>query len=144
MIDQPIGRPEKEGRAPATETRLHHDAQADDTDSSAQRAWKGGNSLARIGCARQDIHSGLKRRRDGAQRLVPLDCGCRDPWPCRCTEPPLSERWIDAGREAALDLLAVGMMPMLEIEVLRALHRRGGRDRVLAQRLHQASGGVAV
>ncbi|TDO16929.1 hypothetical protein EV580_0093 [Mycobacterium sp. BK086] len=84
-----------------------------------------------------------RRRRDAEYRSVPLDCGCRDPWPCRCNEPQLSERWVDAGRDAALHILAAGEIPRLELEVLRALYRRGGADRALAEMLHEASGQVA-
>ena len=73
--------------------------------------------------------------------IVPLHCGCRDPWPCRCTEPPLSDRMIDAGREAALHILDTGKVPLLELEVLRALWRRGGDDRRLAEELHEMTGG---
>lgn len=86
--------------------------------------------------------SPLTRRRKAAQRLVPLDCGCPDPWPCRCTDPPLSNRMIDAGRDAATHILDGGHVPLLEIEVLRALWRRGGADRALAERLHELGGGV--
>lgn len=81
------------------------------------------------------------RRHQAAQRTVPLDCGCRDPWPCRCTQPPLSDKFIDAGRDAALHLLDRGHIPLLEVEVLQALHRRGGFDRALAEMLHAATGG---
>ena len=83
----------------------------------------------------------LRRRRAASQRMVPLDCGCIDPWPCRCTEPPLSERMIDAGREAARHILEAGHLPLLELEVLQALWRRGGDDRALAEQLHAATGG---
>jgi hypothetical protein len=86
----------------------------------------------------------MKRRRATSRRLVPLDCGCRDPWPCRCTEPPLSERMIDAGRDAALHVLNTGNVPLLEIEVLRALYRRGGDDRALAVELHALAGREAA
>jgi hypothetical protein len=72
--------------------------------------------------------------------MVPLDCGCRDPWPCRCTEPPLSDRMIDASRDAARHLLDTGQIPLLELEVLRALYRRGRFDRALAEMLHAATG----
>lgn len=86
----------------------------------------------------------LRGRRESSRRLVPLDCGCRDPWPCRCTDPPLSERMIDAGRDAAQHILDTGRVPLLEIEVLQALWRRGGADRALAEQLHAATGGVAA
>jgi hypothetical protein len=47
---------------------------------------------------------------------------------------------IDAGRDAALHILAHGNVPVLKFEVLRALWRRGGADRVLAEQLHEACG----
>lgn len=80
-------------------------------------------------------------RREASRRVVPLDCGCPDPWPCRCSDPPLSDQTIDAGRDAALHLLGVGLIPLLDIETRRALWRRGGTDRVLAELLHDACGG---
>lgn len=92
-------------------------------------------------------HNGLaglaawKRRHAAAHRSEPLDCGCRDPWTCRCTEPPLSDHAIDGWRDAALRLLFDGQVPILPLEVRRALWRRGGPDRVLAEQLHQACGG---
>jgi hypothetical protein len=89
-------------------------------------------------------HAGVAqwlRRRRASGRLMPLDCGCRDPWTCRCTRPPLSENFIDAGAQAAQHLLDVGYPPLLELDVLRALWRRGGDDRQLAQQLYELVGG---
>lgn len=84
----------------------------------------------------------LHRRRQASYRLPSLDCGCRDPWPCWCSSPPLSEKMIDAGRAAARHILdSTGRVPLLEFEVLQALWRRGGEDRVLAEMLHAAAGG---
>jgi hypothetical protein len=91
-----------------------------------------------------DQHSGLaswKRRQHAACRVAPLDCGCPDPWPCRCSEPPLSDKMIDGGRDAALHLLAAGRIPLIKIEVLQALYRRGRADRELAELLFEATGG---
>jgi hypothetical protein len=51
---------------------------------------------------------------------------------------------IDAGRDAALHILAAGEIPLLDIETLRALYRRGGMDRALAQMLHAATGGAVA
>jgi hypothetical protein len=82
-----------------------------------------------------------RRRRHASWRVVPLDCGCPDPWPCRCTDPPLSDQQIDAGRDAAVHLLTAGLIPLVQVEVRRALWRRGGADRVLAELLHEACGG---
>lgn len=89
-------------------------------------------------------HSGLaawKRRHEAARRVAPLDCGCPDPWPCRCTEPPLSENSLDAWRDAAIRILFNGQVPLLPLEVRQALWRRGGPDRVLAEQLHAACDG---
>jgi hypothetical protein len=92
-------------------------------------------------CEHNAIPRQLRRRRAASWRLPPLDCGCRDPWPCRCTEPPLSAKMLDAGRQAAEDILRSGYVPLLQFEVLRALYRRGGSDRALAEQLHELTGG---
>jgi hypothetical protein len=84
------------------------------------------------------------RRQQARRRMAPLACGCPDPWPCRCTEPPLSDRALDGWRDAALHVLRTGHMPLLPIEVRRALYRRGGRERQLAERLHRGCGGEAT
>ncbi|OBF23023.1 hypothetical protein A5725_12075 [Mycobacterium kubicae] len=85
-----------------------------------------------------------KRRRAAARRVAPLDCGCPDPWPCRCSKPPLSEARIDAGRDAAIHLLNSGYVPIVEIEVLQALWRRGGVERELAETLFAAPSGGEI
>jgi hypothetical protein len=36
-------------------------------------------------------HRQLQRRQHAAARLPPLECGCRDPWLCRCDGDPLGE-----------------------------------------------------
>lgn len=107
-----------------------------------------GKSLAWVPCTRtslQDIQSQLARRREAVKRLEPLDCGCRDGWTCRCTEPPLSDNAIDGWRDAAAHVLRQGTgVPLLPIEVLRALYRRGGDDRALAMGLHSRANGVVA
>lgn len=87
----------------------------------------------------RDIHSQLELRRQAANRSVPLDCGCRDSWLCRCTEPPLSDPQLDSWRDAAEHILASGLMPAVPIEVRRALWRRPA-DRRLAELLHLGCG----
>jgi hypothetical protein len=88
-------------------------------------------------------------RRQAAQRMEPLNCPgrCRDPLrECRCEPPPprLSERMIDAGADAAIHILAVtGCTPILKLDTLRALCRRGGDDHALAQELYELVGGDA-
>ena len=69
-----------------------------------------------------------------------LDCGCRDY--CHCTPPALSGNQIDAWADCARYIIDPGCLPILPVEVLRALHRRGGEDRVLAEKLREA-GAVA-
>jgi hypothetical protein len=51
---------------------------------------------------------------------------------------------IDASRDAARHILETGNVPVLEIEVLQALWRRGGADRALAEELHSLAGGVVA
>ncbi len=95
----------------------------------------------------------LRRRHEAAKRLSPLPhSGQRDPLsfrersdcrerPCRCTEP-LSDCAIDGWADAARHvLITCGQMPLLPIEVRRALWRRGGADRALAELLHRGCGG---
>jgi hypothetical protein len=82
-----------------------------------------------------DTVSRLRRRRCASWRLPSLDCGCRDPWPCRCTDPPLSERQVDYWRDAAVHVLSTGCMPLVPPEALRALWRRGGADQAPARRV---------
>ena len=41
-------------------------------------------------------------------------------------------------------MLATAGMPVVPLEVRRALYRRGGRDRALAERLHRGCGGAAA
>lgn len=87
-------------------------------------------------------HRSWDRRRDAAHRRVPLNCGCRDSWPCRCTDPPLSEHALDGWRDAANHVLASGRMPVVPLDVRRALYRRGGTDRELAETLHAGCEGA--
>lgn len=87
---------------------------------------------------------GYAARRAASRRLIPLHCGCADPWPCQCTEPPLSDSGVDGWRDAAEHVLSEGRMPLVPMEVRRALYRRGGTDRELAIRLHRGCGGAVA
>lgn len=85
------------------------------------------------------------RRSDAAARMPLLDCGCdtADPWLCRCTQPPLSSFQLDGWALAAGYIMeTTGHAPLVPIEVLRALYRRGGEDRALAEKIHAATGGA--
>lgn len=153
MRTQETGPPKREVPAPATGTGTRHSHQADAPEGTGKHNGKPGAALELyrprypqwVPCTRppapQDINSQLDRRRRTSTRCVPLDCGCPDPWPCDCTSPPLTDKWIDAGRDAARHLLAAGQTPLLEIEILQALWRRGGDDRRLAQHIHQLTEG---
>lgn len=76
----------------------------------------------------------LHRRKAAAQRLPSLECGCRDPWTCRCFgagEPTLLQ--VDAYRDTAILLLSRGMTPAPRIPEMRVLWRRGGEDRLVVE-----------
>ena len=81
--------------------------------------------------------------------MVALDCGCPtgpqdDPLACLCTFPPLSNQAVESWVAAIEHVLAQGEMPLVPIEVRRALYQRGGRKRALAERLHRGCGGAAT
>ena len=76
----------------------------------------------------------LARRRQAAQRMPALECGCVDPWTnCRCgdaTDP--SEAMVD-GYRAAVELLASqGLTAAPFLPEMRALWRTGHRATVEA------------
>ncbi|MCU1615953.1 MAG: hypothetical protein JWO98_3493 [Frankiales bacterium] len=138
--------PPERGSRPAGNQAASHQSTVvrDDTHSTAP-SDKPQKSFVRRHCTvatlRQDTLSQMKRRREASRRMEQLDCGCRDPWGCDCSQPPLSQKMIDAGRDAALHLLDTGMVPMVKFEVLQALWRRGGEDRELAELLHHLADG---
>ena len=73
-----------------------------------------GCAAARLDGSRQDVPAQLRRRRDAANRLLPLDCGCRtrDPWLHRCRpSPPLSDRAVDGYAAAIRHLRDHGLLP---------------------------------
>jgi len=92
------------------------------------------------------FHAGGRRRREAALRLPPIGrCGCiRDPDldRHRCGTRTQTDHALDGWRDAARHLLDCGQIPLVPIEIRRALWRRQG-DRRLAERLHQACGEVA-
>lgn len=78
-----------------------------------------------------------KRRHSAAQRLTPLECVCRDPWPCRHHEANAepSTLQVDAYRDTCRSLLSTGLLPAPRLPEMRALWRRGGEERELAQEI---------
>ena len=78
-----------------------------------------------------------QRWRKTVRRTPRLDCGCRAT--CHCGPFPLSENQIDAWADCARYVMdTAGCTPVLPTEVLRALWRRGGDDRALAEKLRTA------
>lgn len=95
-----------------------------------------------------DIHhnvyshpTALHRRFLAASRGV-LECGCADPWLCRCLDEPrsLTNHRLDAIRDAAQHLLGVGICPVVSPEAARILWRRGGDDRRLLSEIASRNG----
>lgn len=68
---------------------------------------------------------GLRRRRAATYRLPQLECGCVDPWTCRCTTDELT---TDSAVAAADHLGRHGLAPLFSINAGRALWRGGHRD----------------
>jgi hypothetical protein len=71
-----------------------------------------------------DYLAGLRRRREASYRLPPLDCGCRDPWPCRCYEPPPSDHQLDGWVATIVHLADHGLQGIVPVSVRRALKER--------------------
>lgn len=72
------------------------------------------------------------------RRSPRLDCGCRGDI-CHCTPAPLSDHQLDGWADCARFILdTAGVTPVVPVEVLRALWKRGGEDRLLAEKLREA------
>ena len=86
----------------------------------------------------------LHRRRNAAQRLTILECGCADPW-THSSPSPLSDHQLDGWALAAGYILeTTGHAPVLPVDVLRRLWHRGGDDRALAEKIRNATRGAAA
>lgn len=80
----------------------------------------------------------LRARRHAADRVVPLSCGCRDPWSPSCgSSDELTTKEVDGYRDAVVHLGEHGLTAAARLPELRALWHRGGPDRRLAQRIVQ-------
>lgn len=84
-----------------------------------------------------DTTDALRRRRATSRRLAPLRCGCADPWTCRCRPSEPSELEIDAYAATLAHLDAIGLTAAPQVSELRALWRRGGQQRRVAQSVTQ-------
>lgn len=84
----------------------------------------------------------LRCRRAAARRLPG-----GDPWPAGIRQEglaPFSERQIEAWTEAVRHLTSDGMVPMVPVDVLREMWRRGGPERELAREIYESGGFVAA
>jgi hypothetical protein len=83
----------------------------------------------------QQYIAGLRRRRAATYRVPRLECGsCADPWTCRCyDDPEPTPRMVDAYRDAVQTISGAGMTPAAFVPEMRAMWRRGGEYRRLAQ-----------
>lgn len=69
-----------------------------------------------------------QRRCDAARRVTPLECGCRDPYTCRCRDTEPTPHQTEAAIQAAEYLLHHALVPIFSIDQGRALWRAGRRD----------------
>lgn len=84
-----------------------------------------------------------RRWADAVRRMPLLACGCRAQ--CHCTMPPLSDHQLDGWADCARYVMDTsGCIPLLPVEVLRALWRRGGEDRALAEKIQAATNGAVA
>lgn len=94
-----------------------------------------------------DVAAQLRARRAAANRLPALCdcCGAQDPLSCYCStpQPPLTENAVAAWRAAIERTLPIGP-PVVPVEVLQRLHRNGGADRELAERVWAETGGLVA
>lgn len=81
----------------------------------------------------------MRRRAEAAHRL---EGG--DPWPREHDALELSADAVSAWAYAANHLLADGLTPIVPVEVLRELHRRGGQDRAVAVEVYESGGTSAA
>lgn len=142
-LEELEGRPPHKDRPSISRFSSHHAADTRNNPTPAPAKTMGAQ-LVWVPCtwtSRQDLSAQLERRRQAAKRSVPLDCGCRDGWTCRCTEPPLTDDALDDWRDAAWHVLGTGNMPMVPLQIRRALWRRPA-DRELAELLHRGCGGA--
>ncbi len=80
----------------------------------------------------------LERRRSGAHRLPPFDCGHSDPFTPGHRRTYPSAKSIDGYRDALEHLADLGLIGAPIMPELRELWQRGGDDRRLAQTVAQS------
>jgi hypothetical protein len=93
-------------------------------------------------CESNAIPRQQRRRRAASWRCPPLDCSCRDPWPCKhYRDPYISDNQAEAAAAAIAHLDLVGTPGLLDIDTCRAMWRIGRRD--LAVTVHRRTAGAA-
>ncbi len=94
-------------------------------------AGNGADSTTPTRCSHYIV--GLRQRKIETYRREPLDCGCVDPWTCRCYDPAEpSSRQVDGYRDAIVHLAGLQLLAAPSLPALRAMWCRGGTDRRLA------------
>jgi hypothetical protein len=82
-----------------------------------------------------------RRRRAASWRCVPLDCSCRDPWPCKhYRDPYISDKQAEAAAAAIEHLDLVGTPGLLDVDTCRAMWRCGHRS--LAESVRRRTAGT--
>lgn len=116
----------------STQTTNGH-ATVDARQHTSPDAATPGTALVWVPCARpwppRDIPSQLERRRRASKRSPRLDCGCPDPWVCRCYDTgELSDVMVEAVVSALHHLDDLGVPGILDIHTCRSLWRQGHRQ----------------
>jgi hypothetical protein len=75
------------------------------------------------------VATAIQARRESARRLPPMECGCSDPWPCRCASAEPSDKGVEGYLEAVAHLSSLGLLGAPFLPELRALWRRGDAER---------------
>jgi hypothetical protein len=77
--------------------------------------------------------AGIRRRRAATYRLPRRDCGCVDPWTCRCDDRGPSDRMVAAYEAAAETLLNEGFAPAPFLPEMRAMWSKSNRSREMVR-----------
>jgi hypothetical protein len=113
--------PDKKTAPPVSRGRPHSSSSPVPATTTKQKPADSYSTTNRRQCA-ADTVAGLHRRRQASPRLVPMACGCPDPWPCCCRQPPLSDRTLEAWADTVAHLRSHGLTPIVPPAVRQALN----------------------
>jgi hypothetical protein len=88
------------------------------------RRRRGGPPIPQKAAAATYVRFDLNRRH-GSVRLPRFDCGCADPWTCRCREPEPSQRRVQGYVAAIQHLNEHGLTAAALLPELRMLWQQG-------------------